>query len=189
MIPRCRGPNQETEQGACKGAEGLLGKGGTSGSVIAARLAASPARPSVLLLEAGGANEDAAHMTGAERYEVAFREDSPLNWRYETEPQWQGRHLDYSRGKGLGGSTAINFCGWVVGSADDYDEWARRVSDDDNDDDDAAAFGWPNVRRCLHKVENLHVDVPEPYRASIHPQAEREFDMYAPPRRPLPRPV
>lgn len=165
MIPERRARPKD-QKGAYQGAESLLGKGGTSGSVIAARLAASPARPSVLLLEAGGPNEDAAHLTGAERYEVAFRENSPLNWRYKTEPQWQGQRLDYSRGKGLGGSTAINFCAWAVGSSEDYEEWSRLVDD--------GAFGWENVQRCLRKVENLHHDVPEPYRAYIQPNAESE---------------
>lgn len=165
MSPWCRAQLKD-EKGAYRDAGSLLGKGGTSGSVIAARLAESPARPSVLVLEAGGANEEAAHLTGAERYEVAFRENSPLNWRYKTEPQWQGQRLDYSRGKGLGGSTAINFCGWAVGSSEEYEEWSRLVDD--------GAFGWENVQRCLRRVENLHRDVPEPYRAYIQPKAESE---------------
>ncbi|KAK8138560.1 FAD/NAD(P)-binding protein [Apiospora sp. TS-2023a] len=138
--------------------------GGPSGCVIAARLAESPARPSVLLLEAGGPNEDAAHLTGTERYEVAFREGSPLNWAYLTEPQVRGQKIDYSRGKGLGGSTAINFCGWVVGSSEDYDEWARLVGDD--------SFGWKNVRRCLQRIENFHDDVPAGFRERIAPNSD-----------------
>ncbi|ETS87181.1 hypothetical protein PFICI_01009 [Pestalotiopsis fici W106-1] len=138
--------------------------GGASGCVVAARLAQSAVKPSVLLLEAGGLNEDAAHLTGAQRYEVAFREGSPLNWGYKTEPQWAGQQIDYSRGKGLGGSTAINFCGWVIGPDDDYDEWARIVADD--------AFGWRHVRRVLKRVENFHNDVPEDFRDYINPKDE-----------------
>ncbi|KAK7907983.1 FAD/NAD(P)-binding protein [Apiospora marii] len=137
---------------------------GPSGCVIAARLAESPARPSVLLLEAGGLNDDAAHLTGTERYEVAFREGSLLNWAYMTEPQVRGQKIDYARGKGLGGSTAINFCGWVVGSSEDYDEWARLVGDD--------SFGWKNVRRCLQRIENFHNDVPAGFRERIAPNSE-----------------
>ncbi|KAK7951384.1 uncharacterized protein PG986_007112 [Apiospora aurea] len=137
---------------------------GASGCVIASRLARSPARPSVLLLEAGGPNEDAAHLTGAERYEVAFREGSPLNWAYKTEPQWNGQQIDYSRGKGLGGSTAINFCGWVVGSSEDYDEWARLVGDD--------SFGWKNAQRCLRQIENFHNDVPAAFQGRIVPNSD-----------------
>ncbi|KAH8676139.1 hypothetical protein BX600DRAFT_508317 [Xylariales sp. PMI_506] len=137
---------------------------GASGCVVAARLAESPARPSVLLLEAGGMNEDAAHLSGAQRYEVAFREGSPLNWGYKTQPQWKGQEIDYSRGKGLGGSTAINFCGWVIGSHEDYNEWARLVGND--------AFAWGNVKRVLGKVENFHNDVPGAYKEFIKPKDE-----------------
>ncbi|KAK8049616.1 hypothetical protein PG994_011346 [Apiospora phragmitis] len=136
--------------------------GGASGCVIASRLAHSSTQPSVLLLEAGGLNQDAADLTGAERYEVAFREGSPLNWAYKTEPQWKGQQIDYSRGKGLGGSTAINFCGWVVGSSEDYDEWARLVGDD--------SFGWKNARRCLQRIEKFHNDVPAAFRDESSPR-------------------
>lgn len=110
--------------------------------------------PSVLLLEAGGDNSDVAYLNGAERSTLAFEENTPLNWSYKTVPQHHlaGRSIDYSRGKGLGGSTAINFCGWVVGSRDDYDHWATLVGDD--------AFGWRNVKRCLNKIEHLHVATP-----------------------------
>lgn len=121
----------------------------------------------MLLVEAGGPNQDAARQTGAQRFEAAFRPGSSLNWGYRTQPQQNGRQeIDYSRGRGLGGSTAINFCGWVVGADDDYDEWARRVGGDE-------AFAWQNVRRVLRdKVENLHGGVPEEYRDCIRPRDE-----------------
>ncbi|KAK6087260.1 putative aldehyde dehydrogenase [Seiridium cupressi] len=139
-------------------------QGGASGCVVAARLAESAAKPTVLLLEAGGMNEDAAHLTGAQRFEVAFREGSLLNWSYKTEPQWSNQQIDYSRGKGLGGSTAINFCGWVVGADEDYNEWSRRVGDED--------FSWSHVKKVLKKVENFHNDVPDEYRSYIKPKNE-----------------
>lgn len=104
---------------------------GASGCVVAARLAQSPMKPSVLLLEAGGRNEDASYRVPADRFTLAFKEPS-LNWGYKTEPQGhlKGQQIDYSRGKGLGGSTSINFSCWVVGPDEDYNEWARRVGDD-----------------------------------------------------------
>lgn len=118
----------------------------------------------MLLIEAGGLNEDAAHLTGAQRFETAFRPGSPWNWGYKTQPQWKGQEVDYSRGKGLGGSTAINFCAWVVGADEDYDEWARAVGDE--------AFAWQSVKRTLQRVEAFHNDVPEDYRRFIKPQDE-----------------
>lgn len=93
---------------------------GASGCVVAARLAQSSKRPSVLLIEAGGKNEDASYRIPADRFALAFKEPS-LNWGYKTAPQHhlKGQQIDYSRGKGLGGSTAINFSCWVVGPDED----------------------------------------------------------------------
>jgi choline dehydrogenase-like flavoprotein len=123
--------------------------------VLASRLSRTPAAPSVLLLEAGGTNANAAHQSGADRYDAAFADGSPMNWFYKTAPQTQlaGQEIDYSRGKGLGGSTAINFCGWTVGPRDDYDEWAEMVGDE--------RFAWKNVQRVLKKITNLDPRVPD----------------------------
>jgi choline dehydrogenase-like flavoprotein len=128
---------------------------GASGCVIASRLANSAARPSVLLLECGGANDHPKDLLAEERFNVAFNSESSLNWNYKTTPQHQliGQEVDYSRGRGLGGTTAINFCAWTVGPKDDYDEWARRVGDE--------SFGWRNVQRCLKRIENLHPEIPQ----------------------------
>jgi choline dehydrogenase-like flavoprotein len=105
-------------------------------------------------------------MSGTERYQVAFQEGSRVNWMYKTVSQF-GSVVDYSRGKGLGGSTAINFCGWVIGPRHDYDEWARLVGDE--------TFAWQNARRVLRRVERLHYDVPEPYQLDIRPRKLGEY--------------
>lgn len=78
-----------------------------------------------------------------------------MNWFYKTVPQTQlaGQEIDYSRGKGLGGSTAINFCGWTVGPRDDYDEWAKIVGDE--------RFAWKNVKSVLKRVSNLDPRIPD----------------------------
>lgn len=78
-----------------------------------------------------------------------------MNWFYKTTPQTQlaGQEIDYSRGKGLGGSTAINFCGWTVGSRDDYDEWANVVGSE--------RFKWKNVKRVLKRISNLDPRIPD----------------------------
>ncbi|CAG8955409.1 hypothetical protein HYFRA_00010273 [Hymenoscyphus fraxineus] len=129
---------------------------GASGCVVASRIADTGSHPSILLIEAGGSNKNVAQLSGEERFEVAFSPNSPLNWNYKTVPQnhLTGQEIDYSRGKGLGGSTAINFCGWAVGPRDDYDEWARIVKDD--------AFKWYNAKRCLRKIENFHPEISIP---------------------------
>lgn len=132
----------------------LLYPAGASGSVIASRLAHTASAPSVLLIEAGGLNNSGTGQTSAERFAVAFSPNSPLNWGYKTVPQHQlaGQEIDYSRGKGLGGSTAINFCAWTVGSRDDYDEWARLVGSE--------RFGWREVKCALGSIECMHPEIP-----------------------------
>lgn len=93
---------------------------------MAARLAESKQRPKVLLLEAGSNNEDVAYRVPADRFKT-FQE-ATMNWGYKTVPQnhLKGQQIDYSRGKGLGGSTAINFSCWVIGADDDYNEVGQR---------------------------------------------------------------
>ncbi|KAH6718962.1 glucose-methanol-choline oxidoreductase-like protein [Leptodontidium sp. MPI-SDFR-AT-0119] len=138
---------------------------GPSGCAVATRLAKSPSKPSVLLVEAGGDNKDAAYLVPADRFNLAFAQPN-LNWGYKTAPQThlQGQEIDYSRGKGLGGSTAINFSCWVIGADEDFDEWARKVGDD--------AWKWTNVKERFKKIERYHVEIPKEHQKYISPKAE-----------------
>jgi choline dehydrogenase-like flavoprotein len=79
--------------------------------------------------------------------------EAGLNWGYKTTPQehCNGRELDYSRGKGLGGSSAINFGVYTVGARDDYDEWAAGVDDD--------TFGWKKMQTRFKNLETFNGDV------------------------------
>src|SRR3546814_8847846 len=49
------------------------------------------------------------------------------NFRYDTVPQaWLGGRIGYQpRGRGLGGSSAINAMVYIRGNAFDYDQWAE----------------------------------------------------------------
>jgi choline dehydrogenase-like flavoprotein len=82
----------------------------------------------------------------AERYAIIARPDQ--NWGYQSTPQkhLKGRQMDYSRGKGLGGSSVINFACWTTGPKDDYDRWASIVGDE--------SFNWKNARRMYNQIEN-----------------------------------
>lgn len=77
-----------------------------------------------------------------------------LNWGYKTSPQehCNNREIDYSRGKGLGGSSAINFGVFTRGARDDYDEWARIVGDD--------AFNWEAMVGRFKSLETFHGRLP-----------------------------
>lgn len=75
------------------------------------------------------------------------------NWGYKTTPQDQcaGREIDYSRGKGLGGSTAINFCNYTRGPKDDYEQWQASVGDD--------VWSWEKAQQRLNKVYKPHSSI------------------------------
>lgn len=95
--------------------------GGSAGSAVAGRLSEDPAL-SVCLLEAGG--ENTGLRTRVPGF-VAFQTPK-TNWGFETVPQpgLNGRCGYQPRGKGLGGSSAINGMVYIRGNAWDYDNWA-----------------------------------------------------------------
>lgn len=93
--------------------------GGSGGSAAAGRLSE---RYGVALLEAGGRNTGwRTRMPAA----LAFQTDK-TNWNYATVPQpgLNGRRGHQPRGKGLGGSSAINAMIYIRGNRWDYDHWA-----------------------------------------------------------------
>lgn len=95
--------------------------GGSGGAAVAGRLAADRGL-SVALIEAGGANTDwRIRAPGM----MPFIPDAS-NWRFETVPQagLNGRRGYQPRGRGLGGSSAINAMLYIRGGAWDYDNWA-----------------------------------------------------------------
>src|SRR5215831_7851320 len=95
---------------------------GTSGSVVAARLAADP-KIQVLLLEAGGTDETDLVMN-PNRWPMTL--GSELDWGFVTEsnPNLNGRAIGYSMGKVLGGGSSINVSTWSRGHRDDWDFFA-----------------------------------------------------------------
>ena len=105
----------------------VLVGGGSAGCVLANRLTAS-GRHRVLLIEAGGEDEDKnIHIPAA--FNKLF--GSPSDWNYQTEPQehLSGRRLYQPRGKTLGGSSSINAMIYIRGHAADYDGWAEGGAD------------------------------------------------------------
>ncbi|WP_430641802.1 GMC family oxidoreductase [Bradyrhizobium macuxiense] len=96
---------------------------GSGGCAVAGRLS-EDAATSVALLDAGGRNDNWVVTTpGALVLMVA---GTINNWAFNTVPQkgLNGRVGYQPRGKGLGGSSAINAMVYIRGHRADYDHWA-----------------------------------------------------------------
>ncbi|KAF2729316.1 alcohol oxidase [Polyplosphaeria fusca] len=96
--------------------------GGTSGCVIAGRLA-EDLNATILVLEAGpdSADLENVHMPGG--WSNNF--DSETDWNIVTEPMKavNNRQVKLSRGRFLGGSSGVNGTLCIRGTKQDYDDW------------------------------------------------------------------
>ena len=99
--------------------------GGSAGATLASRLSQSGLYD-VLLIEAGGKNDDLLVNMPAGVGEILPTQNRH-NWGFFTEPQAQlnNRKLYWPRGRGLGGSSAINAMIYTRGHPIDYDDWER----------------------------------------------------------------
>lgn len=145
---------------------------GSAGCVLAARLSEDPTHR-VLLLEAGSAT----HRNLFVRMPSAFYK--PMNslkfdWGYHSEPQPQlnNRRLHCPRGKGLGGSSAINGMVYVRGHAQDFDRWASKG---------ATGWSYPEVLPHFRHAENFAQFQPDDsFRGNQGPLATRNGEQRNP---------
>ncbi|PKK48999.1 hypothetical protein CI102_6023 [Trichoderma harzianum] len=140
---------------------------GTAGCVIASRLAKTSSAPRVLLLEAGEGSDGLAHMVPGQRGTFWCSDAADkLNYRYKSVPEAElgGREIQIDRGRGLGGSTAINILGWDYSSREEMDEWARQVGD--------VTWSWAKTKEVFKQVETLHDDTPAEFHEYIYSEPE-----------------
>ena len=121
--------------------------GGSAGCVLAARLSDDPAA-SVCLLEAGGANTEMLVRMPA-GVGTLLKQKSKHNWGFWTEPEphLNDRKLWWPRGRGLGGSSAINGMVYTRGHPQDYDEW-RQMG--------LTGWSWDDVLPYFRRLERHH---------------------------------
>ncbi|XP_062603385.1 alcohol dehydrogenase [acceptor]-like isoform X1 [Saccostrea cucullata] len=124
---------------------------GSAGCVLANRLSADP-RFSVLLIEAGGSEEN------NEVVRVPFAaidlQNTEVDWAFRTTPQTKAclgmrdKRCAWPRGRVLGGSSSIHNMNNVRGSRHDYDGWAK---------DGCLGWGYKDVLPYFIKSEDIQI--------------------------------
>jgi choline dehydrogenase-like flavoprotein len=138
---------------------------GPGGASVANRLT-EDANTTVLLIEAGGANEGDLNVD----IPLMCTRLTPMtqyDWNYTTTAQsnLHDRVLPFPRGIGLGGSSAVNCLLYTRGSSQDIDRWAALSGDE--------SWGWDALLPYFMKSEKFNLpvdghDVSGQYDPSVH---------------------
>jgi choline dehydrogenase len=117
---------------------------GSAGCVVARRLSDDP-KNRVLVLEAGPAT-DTFWIKAPAGMGMLFKSEK-YNWNFFTEPvpTLRDRKIYWPRGKGLGGSSAINGLVHIRGDRRDFDHWKRLGN---------SGWGWDDVLPYFKRSEH-----------------------------------
>ena len=124
---------------------------GSSGSVVARRLAENPDLR-VLLVEAGG-YDDVPGVTDPALWPANI--GSSLDWGFwsEPNPDLDGRRVQMSMGKVLGGGSSMNAMAWSRGHRSDWDLFAAESGN--------PSWGYRSVLDVYRRIEDWH-GAPDP---------------------------
>lgn len=118
--------------------------GGSSGSLVAARLARAGAK--VLVLEAGGSDKNPLISMPAGFVKLLSVEK--FMWFYQSTVQQRlnGRQPVVPTGRVLGGGSSVNAMVYIRGQAQDYSGWAEATKDE--------SWGWDALLPIFRKMED-----------------------------------
>lgn len=117
---------------------------GSAGCVLAGRLSEDPA-VTVTLVEAGPGSQPPLLGVPA-AFPTLLRTEWDWDFRTIPQPSLAGRSLYWPRGRGLGGSSAINAMLYLRGHPHDYRTWARLVG--------SAGWDWPAMLAMFLRSED-----------------------------------
>jgi choline dehydrogenase len=117
---------------------------GSSGSVVARRLAENP-EVSVLLLEAGG-SDDVPSVIEADQWHQNLGSERDWGFEDQPNPHLNGRSIPLSMGKVLGGGSSINVMAWARGHRNDWEFFAREADD--------PAWSYESVLHIYRRIED-----------------------------------
>jgi choline dehydrogenase-like flavoprotein len=153
FAERVRGNQRKLRDGLTSQYDFIVCGSGSSGSVIARRLAENP-EVSVLLLEAGG-SDDLPSVTEAPRWVENLGSERDWNFVGQANPHLKGRSVPLGMGKVLGGGSSINGMGWARGHKNDWDLFASESGD--------TAWNYESVLNIYRRMEDWH-GAPDPTR-------------------------
>src|ERR1700740_1412270 len=153
FAERVRGNQRKLREGLRSQYDFIVCGSGSSGSVVARRLAENP-DVSVLLLEAGGSDE-VPSVTEAARWFENLGTGRDWNFVDQPNPHLKGRSMPLGMGKVLGGGSSINVMGWARGHKNDWDFFASESGD--------PAWNYESVLNIYRRMEDWQ-GAPDPTR-------------------------
>jgi choline dehydrogenase-like flavoprotein len=121
--------------------------GGTAGLAVASRLSEALTSSCILVLEAGpeAPDEEKINVPGMKGSTIG----TVYDWNFTTtaQPSVANRSIAQTRGKVLGGSSALNLMSWDRASSVEYDVWEKLGN---------PGWNWTTMISAMLKAENFH---------------------------------